>query len=439
MTERNIKTAFKALRPIIETGVAGVAAGLFGGASVTLRSHRELTHRSIVLHPILQRAFDFEQRTVTIDTRLWAGVHRIHHHMPDVALAPFSRIANAVKWIDSHPDEVKGVKVPETYPHLDPFVDKFTLAQVVEIGDLATEFFKRRLGKLYKPTESYRAEELTALLNPEQPTYWYPHRSHKGAYTQEEMEDILGGDPHSPLRFPDLNGIRTELLHIPKVNEGAASLLRAHPELLSEDLQREDGQYKHYGKLDMAVGFGIASAAVLIARGKYTPKDFLIAAIQGSAINSIKIGLQLIGGNTVNAFGHAGSITGREMIEVVKGKEYNKIQVNRDGTVSTDAVKAGLIGRFLGAYTFDEVGGQKEHHDDPSKIAYTSEAGSKAVQEAPWGSFISFLAESKWVPFINPGSGFNLKEGERRPDEADPILDIIHRIRAEQVARTQNR
>lgn len=434
MPERNAKIALNVLRPIVETGIAGFTAGLLGGASVTLRSHRELTHKSVVLHPILQKVCDFEQRTVTIKTRNWAEVHRIHHKWPDVAAAPFSRIANGIRWIRENPDKAEGVKIPETYPNLDPFVPEFNLAQVVEIGDLITEYFRQRL-KGYKPRESYTAEELKALLNPKQPTYWYSDQPHQGEYNQEEMEDILGGDPHSPARFSDSNGVRRELLHIPKVNEGASALFRAHPELMSEDLQSEDGQYKQYGKWDMALGFGIASAAVLVARGKYTPKDFLIAATQGSAINTIKIFLQLIGGNTVNSFGHAGSLTDREIIKIMRGQEANKIPVNPEGSISADTMRAGLIGRFLGWFTFDEVGGQKKHHDDPSKIAYTSEIGLKAHREAPWGSFISFLAQSKWVPFINPGPGFDLKEGERRPDEAHPAVGIINRIRAAQLVK----
>jgi hypothetical protein len=434
MFEGEIKTARKVLGPIAETALIGYAVGVLGGMSVTLRGHRQLTHRSVSLPRWVERGCDFEQRTVTVNTILWSAVHRIHHQMPDVALAPFGRITNAVNWVRDNPDQFPGAKIPEAYPHLDPFVQEFTLDQVMEIGGLTNKFLRDRLGERYRPPESYTAEELKALLHPEQPTYLYPSQPHVGDYTLQEMEDILTGDPHSPVRFHGANGVRSELFHFPKLNDGAAGLLRAHPELIPKDLQSEDGQYKRYGKLDLALGFGIATAAVLLARGKYSPKDLLRAAIQGSAINGIKIGLQIIGGNTVNSLGHAGSLTEGQAASAVRSQKY-KIEVNKDGTVSANVERAGWTGVFLGGFTLDEVGGQGEHHDDPSKIAYTSETGPKAWREAPWGSLISLLAKSKWFPLINPGAGFELREGETRPDEAHPAVAIIQRIRAEQIAK----
>lgn len=439
MAERKLTTT-DVLRPVIKVGVLGLGAGLFGGVSVILRSHRELTHRSVTLHPILQKIFDFEQRTITLNSKLWAAVHRTHHQVSDVALGPFGRIANAVNWIRDNPDKAQGVEIPETYPYLDPFVERFTLEEVMKIGNLANNFFRDRLGDRHRPPESYTTEELNVLLNPREPTYWYSNQKHTGDYTQEEMEDTLGGDPHAPARFSESNGVRSELFHIPKVYQGAAGLFRAHPELLPEDLQSEDGQCRQYGKFDAALGLGIFSAAVLVTRGKYAPKDFLIAALQGTAIESIKWGLQLLGGNMVNAFGHAGNLNERQVVRVIQKHEY-KIQPNPDGTVVTKGERiGGLISSLLKRLTLDEVGRQWEHHIDPSKIAYTFQKGFQAFDEAPFGSFIHFLAQSRWFPLINPGSGFDLKEGERRPDELHPAAQIVNDIRSEQLikAREQN-
>ncbi len=441
MPERREHPVFDVLRPIAITVAAGYAAGKLAGAGVTLRNHRELTHKSLVVSPILQKVIDLEQRTVTVDTKFWAGVHRIHHLWRDTKTAPFSRIANGVKWMNNNPEKAQGVEKPKKYRYLDPFVEEFTEGQVLEIGNLTTEFLKEKLGKRYKQPESYTTEELVALLNPQKPTYLYSDESHEDGYTQEEMQDILTSDPHSPALFPGSNGVRTELLHIPKVNKGATDLLRTYPDLLDEDLQSKDGKYKKPGKLDMALGFGILSLGVLIARGigakgKLTPRDFLIAAIQGSAINSIKIGFEIIGGNSVNSLGHMGTPTESELVRAIGSKEYT-IQPNKNGTAYTDARSAGWIGRFFTRLTLDEVGGQKEHHDDPSKIAYTSETGLEAWRNARWGSFVSFLAENKWFPLIKKGKGFDLKPGERRPDEAHPAVELIEQIRAEQAAPIQ--
>lgn len=434
MTERKL-TATDVLRPVIKVGLLGVGAGIMGGVSIVLRGHQELTHRSIKLPTILQKLSDFEQRTVTVDTRFWAAVHRIHHEMTDVALAPFGRIANAVNWIRENPDRVQGVKIPETIRYLDPFVERFTLEEVMNIGNLANEYFKHRLRDKYRVPESYTSEELNALLypDPEKPPYLYSNEKHTGDYTLDNMMDILGGDPHSPARFPSLNGVRSELLHIPKANEGAAGLFWAHPELLPEDLQRTDGRYRRPGKLDVALGFGVFSAAVLVSKGKYTPKDVLIAVIQGSVINGIKIGLQLIGGNSVNAFGHAGDPTEKQVVSIIWDREC-KMQPNQDGTLSTDADRMGWIGQLIKRLTFEEAGKQKEHHNDPSKIAYTSQEDWQACLEVPWGSTVSYFTRNRLLShIIEPGLGFDLREGERRPDQPHPAVKIIDDIRADQI------
>lgn len=433
MAERKL-SATDVLRPVIKVGLLGLGAGIFGGVSVTLRSHRELTHRSITLHPILQKIFDFEQRTITLNSKLWAAVHRTHHEMSDVALGPFGRIANAVNWIGENPDKAQGVEIPKTYQGLDPVVDVFTLDQVMKIGTLANQFFRERLGKRYQEPEDYSTEGLNEILT--KSTHKYSNQKHEGDYTLEEMEDNLGGDPHSPARFPDSNGVRSELFHIPKVYQGLAGLFRAHPELLPEDLQSEDGQVRQYGKFDAALGVAIFSAAVLVTRGKYTPRDFLIAALEGTAIDGIKWGLQLLGGNTVNALGHAGNYSEGQTVRVIQNHEY-KIQPNVDGTVATKGKRMSLIDSFLNRLTLDEAFRQWEHHFDPSKIAYTFQKGFQAWNEAPFGSIVDFLAQSRLFPLINPGSGFDFKEGERRPDELHLAGQIINDIRAAQAMKAR--
>jgi len=96
-----------------------------------------------------------------------------------------------------------------------------------------------------------------------------------------------------------------------------------------------------------------------------------------------------------------------------------------------------MIGRILSRITFDEVGGQDHHHHLPADIAYTNLTGWAAWKRAPWGSLVKSLAHSKRFPLINPGPGFDLKPGERRPDEPHPAMDIIHLRRAEQLRKKQ--
>ena len=156
---------------------------------------------------------------------------------------------------------------------------------------------------------------------------------------------------------------------------------------------------------DYARGVAVPAALTLIARGKYKPEDFAKAAVIGGAIFGVKLGFHIAGGNITNSLGHAGKMTPERFINAIFGEEYKPV-LNPDGTVSTDSVNGGLLGRLISMITFDEVGGQKEHHLGPDKIAFTSQEGIKAWWEAPWGSLLSVLARSRYFPLINEGKGF---------------------------------
>lgn len=436
MVESKTDGSSHILRKVAGAALIGAAAGVAGGVGVTLNSHRRLTHKSVELPAPLVKVFDFEQRTLSVDTRFWAAVHRFHHHFADVSLAPFARIASAVDWIRENPDKAKGVEIPESFPHLDPFVDRFKLDEVMKIGHLADDYYKEKLGDRYKKPESYTEGQLQELLNPEKPVYLYAPEG-EGDYTPDEMMDVLGRDPHSPALFPEKNGVKSEFWHIPKVNRGLAGLLRTNPDLIPTDLQRADGKYPEYGKKDIALGFAVASAisvAISVARGKRSPKDLLIAAALGVEANAIKIGMEMMGGNAVNALGHGGDLGEEDIVPAISDPEY-RIKANRDGKISTKTARMHWVGTFLHLITLGEVGGQGEHHDDPSKIAYTSKRGLEAWREDPYGSLVSFVANTAMLTrIIKPGQGFDLKPGEKRPDEAHPAVELIEQIRAEQQA-----
>jgi hypothetical protein len=423
MSERN-----KHLAEII---VAGVGLGILGGMGITLRHHRELTHRSVDLHPALRASIDFEQRTNGVgDPTIWAAVHRIHHHFPDATLYPYYRIARAVDWITENPDKADGVVIPKTVPHLDPYVEEFDMKDVLEVGNHAKEYVKNRLGKDYEPPKDYSPAQLEEELYPKTPQYFYPTgEKHKGRYSQELIADILLGDPHSPVRVPppERNGVRGVLKGNFTMYRRAANMFRARPDLKPEDLQHEDGKNKTYSRYDVLAGIAVLSTAALIRRGKFTPKDVAIAALAGLAIAGVKAGYEVLGGNIVNSFGHAGVLDSRRITRALAGKEY-KPKLNPDGTLSADSVGAGFLGDLFSLMTLDEVGGQDEHHNAPEKIAFTSKKGLESLRQAPWGNFLSALAKNKYFPLINPGSGFS----GRRPDLPNPAMEIIHRRRIEQ-------
>lgn len=409
---------------------AGAYAAI-GAADITMRNHREKTHRSLEIHPWVAQIFDTLQRTYGGHPIEWAAVHRIHHSATDASLAPFWRINRALEWLDNNPDHAEIVKVPEKFPHLDPFVESFSEADVRGIGKYADNLLRKRLGDTYEEPGVYKPQELRKLLNPTEPQYFYPTEQHKGPYTQDDIAEILLGDPHSPVRVRK-NGVRGVIKDNYTYYKNAGDLFREKPHLKEKDLRDEKSE-KPITRKDYMLGVAVPAAAVFLMRGEWSPVGAAKAVAAGAVIDAGRIAYLLAGGNVVNSLGHAGELNQRLLAKALREETF-KPRVKPDGSVTTDAVDAGFIGRALSWATLDEVGGQDQHHLYPGNIAYTSEKGWKAWRDAPWGMTLKTLAESKYFPLLKPGKGFDLKPGEVRPDMPNDGLQIIHQRRREQLA-----
>lgn len=438
MAERS-KFPLKKMQPVAEVVAAGVAAGMIGVAGITLREHRELTHRNIKLHPGLQSFFDWGQRTTGIDGPIpWAATHQTHHHWSDLTGKPFLDIYRAVIAMEDGSFDGAGITVPNIIRGLDPAVEAFTLAEVMQIGKLTEQYVKKRLGNAYRePVHS--ADRLRELFSGK-PAYWYPEPHKRGEkYTQDEIERILTTDPHSPplVGPPRENGVQGVAVENINMYSQSADLFRTHPELIPDDLRPEDlflGKAKLHDKL---AGFLVPAALMFAVKKDYTPKGALKALASGLAIDGIAIFMKVFGGNVTNSLGHAGEgmLTERKLIEAIQNGTF-KIEVNDDGSFTTNAEGAGLFGRFIKYATLDEVSGQKNHHDAPWDPAYTRESGWKGFVEAPWGKTIGYLARARWFPLIEEGEGFGVPNYER-PDMPHPALAMIQEIRAAQKAGTR--
>ncbi|HZE87291.1 MAG TPA: hypothetical protein VE090_03740 [Methylomirabilota bacterium] len=416
---------------IFIAGAVGAGAGVAG---ITWRSHRELTHRSIELSPLLQKLADLEQRSLGIsEPTLWAAVHRIHHQMTDASLFPFYKINHAIQEAT-----MRGIPVPETFEHLDPYVTSFTRQQVEAIGSHGDAVVRERLGDTYEKPIFGSDAEIQTILHPTEPKYFYPdYKKQEGKYSQDDLARILLTDPHSPALIPPRNGKKNGVRGVAKSNvflySSTAAMFRERPDLKPTDLQTGKEDQQKSSARAVAGGFILPSLGVLAyrkltGRGGLKPKDFVIAAVAGSAINGLKMGLEIAGGNIVNSFGHAGKLDTREMLKAATKREYHVV-LNPDGTLTTDTVYSGALGKIFGWSTLDEVGGQAYHHAHPDAIAYTAKTGLPAWFDAPWGSLTSYLAESKF-PFVKPGKGF---EGQR-PDIPHEGVLLIQNARAEEFA-----
>ncbi len=432
--------------PGLVAGGAALAAGiaLAGVEGITWRSHRELTHNSIKLGRLSRALMDLEQLSLGIkEPSVWAAVHRIHHQMTDASLYPFWRAYHAIQNA-----EASGMPVPEKFKHMDPFVDEFSRAEVEAIGLEADKFLRKRMGeKYYRPPIFNGNEGIHEALNPESPrtTYWYPdYKDVKGKkvaedFTSDEFARVLTTDPHSPALVPPKNGKLNGVRGIGTRGAfyylaGGSDMFYAVPDLKPEDLQTgtelEDRARKSKNaKLALAARFAIPAATVLFARGDFSPKGFAIAGASGTAIGAASMGLEVAGGMAVNSLGHAGVLNRVRIIQSIIRSEY-QMQLNPDGSLSTNTLSAGPLGRILSWATLDEVGKQDHHHRKPGDIAYTDQTGWKAVLDAPWGSLTSYLAHNKYVKFIQPGDGF---EGER-PDMPHEGVMLIRKARMRQMA-----
>ena len=413
---------FRELTSSVAKGtVAGVALGVGGLVGTTLLSHRERTHESAKLHPFLVALFELEQRTYGMDNTIWASVHRIHHHVPDATLYPFIRISRAVK-------QEKMRDVPRFFPHLDRFVEYFPLDEVMAISEHGEKLVTDRFGDEYKPPK-YSDAEIRAIFYPTSPQYYYPDFPHlEKEYSQEDQVRILTTDPHSPSLVPLPNGVKGVFKRNVALYGRPSNVFKAHPNLKPKDLQRDDDEaFKNY-KPYIVGSFLAMSAAAYFLRGEHDLKNLVLAAVVGSTANGVRMYAgAALGGKVTNAFGHMGEVTTKDFIEAMFKKEY-QIRLNPDGTVSTNTVNAGFLGKLSSYLTADEVGGQDAHHKYPEKIAYTEKEGLAAILDAPYGSFTSFLAQSG-VPFITEGDQFDEIDKELRPDMPNPAMDIIHSAR----------
>ncbi|MEK7617130.1 MAG: hypothetical protein AAB414_03680 [Patescibacteria group bacterium] len=417
-----------------EMTVAGFLLSLPGTTGVTIVHHRQDTHRSLEADPEYEDFVYKEMRVYSPTPKIWADVHRNHHRYRDVSLAPFMRIARAIDWMEANPDKAKGVDTPpDSYLYLDPKVTTFSKQDVLDIGHSAEEDLQKRTKGLCPPPTYYTKEKLEKLLNPTGPMYYYTRHKRNTDYTQEEIEDRMSRDPHSPLLVPDENGVRAVLLRNAFLYSDFSHMLRDIPQLRSPDLQT--GEVIDH-KMVRLQGFvdGTLEAAELVYkyRNKHEPGDDLIALAAGLGINLIKLGFHIAGGNITNSYGHAGETTPTSIIQATLDNQYHLVVNPKQGTASTDSVTGGVVGKSLSAFTFDEVGGQDAHHKFPNRIAYTLRTGFKGFIDAWWGTTLEALANNKDFPYLNPGKGFPGVEFEDRPDMPNRGVLLVEKRRVEE-------
>ncbi len=429
------------------------ATGIFVGAvlaravstagTTAVRNHRELSHRSATLHPVVAKAFDAEQRAAGINSNEWAGNHRRHHHQfPDADLHAFWKIAKTVEYMRETGNQEP---LPETFKGLDPLVEEFALEDVLTLGQMADNYLHETLGDEYRAPTDYSDGDIHRTLHLESPRYYYDESffDKKKIFSDDEVAHILLRDQHSPLLAPPKadgshNGVRYVAMNNLKLSNVPTRMYRQRPSLLPADLRPESLEPVGSNASEVAAGFVAFGLLALIARRDYSAKGFVKAGLIGSAINGAGLAFLDKASGVVNAFGHMGEMTP----ETIRAALFNKnfeITPYSDGTIASDTKDGGVIGKVMSYATMDEAGKQAGHHLYPGAIAFTDREGNASFADAPFGTVVEKLADSKYFPLINRGPGFPESTEQKRADMPGPVMDLLHELRAIAIRAKQNR
>ncbi len=375
------------------------------------KDHRLKTHRSIEMKPGLEFAVDVAGAPFT-DTTRWAAVHRIHHATPDANLLPAIEYADAIAWLNQHP-EVQGFTVPDTVRGIDPAAEVMTHDEVLAVGALGKEL----ADGLYVPQQDYTPEELERILYGDAPRYLYeaPHADKKAVPNIDgfnaSLYDIryILRDPHSPALHPD--GMRGIAIHNMPLYEDVVAFYEKNPQYMPADLEFSERERKteaNKGKIRLGL-IAVNMAWRMVADRPRTGREVAGSAAKGATITGIgTLGL-IAGGNIVNSLGHGGK-ENFATAQFAKDFWRGRVRVKDNGTYTTDNA-------LLSPPTLGEVGGQYEHHEDPSLIAYTHETGLKKFLVDPFGTTTEFMARHNIGMRVGPGF-----EGPRPDMPSDAVL-----------------
>lgn len=458
-------------------GAAVVAAGMaYAGASVaglTLENHRHLSHHSAKPSKGLSKLIRADQRSIGMEPTIWAGVHREPHHgHPDGTTFPHFQIAQVVHWLTDNPEAevAQGIVLPEVFEGLDPRVDKFTLDEVMEIGDQSIDEVKARLKDEYVLPE-YTRENIENILYSTEPRCYYKDikvdkKRHTGPYTPDEEAWFILTDAHAPILEPPVdghhNGVRSLGKNMVKRYKKQSDWFKDKPSRKPDDLklprevglkgdEQPDRVEKHW---PYVVGSIVGlSALAFAARRKITPKDAAVALAVGGAVKGVATYFQVKAGKWINRWGHMGKLDSfNDFVQATYGRDYH-IKLNEDGGAATDVSDMGIVGDIIKILTLDEAD-QLDHHLYPDKPDFNQfhDAGEEFVPPphtefrkskgrgsfirrfaaTPWGTTIKTIEESR-IPQIEPGEGFDASNGKLRPDEPTHAMRRLMNIRVEQM------
>jgi hypothetical protein len=412
---------------LLPTAALTGAAALATLGRTAIEDHRLWTHQSIAFKSDRAEKIYRIAGSHLTDTKRWAGVHRVHHSTPDANLVNFVALADYIDWHGSQTTMQDGqLALPDEVYGLDPVLERIDIDTAYEIGHLAKEI----VGGLYKPAPTYSTEEAQHILYDNSPKYFYEDK----AKMRHDRKNPVSFDPANP---PSLNQIRFLLRdpHSPALHrEGIPGILRYNVPLYgyveqnfadavfrADDLQPDETDtWIRENRLKIRYAYTGAMVLANIAIGGRGSKEKIARnAFLGAAASGLAVTVLIAGGNSTNALGHGGDLKKLTFREFLDGTVHPKL----DGTYETDS-------RSLGFTSLDEIGGQRTHHLQPNEIAYSLASGINKFIDAPFGTFLEFLA-THGIIFKN---GNNFENVDKRPDKPSEAIIKLQEARVKHLA-----
>lgn len=404
--------------PVVKDVALAAAEGLGLVAITTIYNHRELTHESIETKTALRLISEAAMFSIGQDPRIWAEVHKKHHRFSDANLAPILEMADYIEWRQTNPGRQHPL-VPSLFANLDPGAE-LTIDDIRTIGNAARPLVQN----LYDAPENYSQEEELRLLDAKQPRYFYSHRLGLRERLEGKAQEIDKPKSRTIAAItPELRDPHSPVLH----ENGVLGIFKDNMALYRKQAAHEQMRRPKRFGLGIAPLFIGNIALHVLGSHEFTPSDVIRRAAVGSTIAGVIAGILVFGGNLTNSAGHPGN-------SLLKAVLDGNIVPNPDGTYSYNA-------KWLSLPTFDEVGGQDDHHQRPGDIAYTSARGIRKVMSAPFGSLLEAMADRNIL--LRHGKQFGQKDNPdpsfRRPDEPHEAVVLLQQTRVRTIQTTKRR
>lgn len=400
----------------------GGVIGLAGVGSTVLYLHRELTHKSLVNKPLTKHLCQVMTFFMGIDPQEWVPTHLIHHQFRDANLGPILETADALEYLDTHPEV--DYNIPKKFKGLDPYVE-LSPDQVKIIGNL----LRPSLVDKYQPASEYSQADLAAILDSDTIKYLYPSRK---TFLRRQVAKLIKPIDNQDYKIKNesLRAFELELRdpHSPSLDElGPIGILISNPvdyHLVAKYFKKQRQTQVEHNKqpqteIPAVVGILLLDSLISLGHVIYRrPKNIqeIISTLKLSAIMASTVhGEYIFGGNATNSFGHCSN-------SVIQGFS-NKMTPDSQGLLASN--RQSFILNILG---FDEPNRQLNHHLNPEQVAYSSAKNLKTrLEEAPFGLVIDYLA-SIGVFFSLPKS-VTTANNKLRFDQAHPAVKKLEDYR----------